>query len=128
MYVWVIIKAKQMNVTVVADGARKSQGFVIELPCMTERFKSFFAEFGITLMFPVIDLESDLRLKNLLLARGFVPKVIEPQCLIGVPLPGGKEPEKDVQDAVLQYFNKVIVPKARELISNNFPITAKDII
>jgi len=37
MYVWTILKAQEINVSCVADGARKNQGFVIELPCMTER-------------------------------------------------------------------------------------------
>ena len=39
MYVWSIIKAKQMGIKYIADGARKDQGFVIELPGMIEKFK-----------------------------------------------------------------------------------------
>ncbi|MBU3934359.1 hypothetical protein KKC00_00065 [Patescibacteria group bacterium] len=128
MYTWVIIKAKQMGINVVADGARKSQGFVIELPCMMRQFSAFFAKYGITLMFPIADLKSDWRLKNLLLARGFVPKVVEPQCLIGASLPGGQKPSKETQDAVVQYFDKVVGPKMNELISVDFPITSQGLI
>lgn len=126
MYIWTIIKSKGMGICKVADGARKNQGFVIELPCMTERFQSFFRECGLELSFPVSDLESDWRLKNLLLARGFVPKTIEPQCLIGVPLLDEKEPDQSTQEAVVKYFEEVIVPRAKELINNeNFPISGR---
>jgi len=128
MYVWVIIKAMELGIKKAADGARKSQGFVIELPCMTDRFTKFFSEFGIELVFPVLDLKDDWLLKSLLLQRGFVPKVIEPQCLIGAPLSGGKEPEECVQLAVTKYFEKIIVPTARKMIAEGFPITGSDFI
>lgn len=36
MYIWAIIKAKQMRIKYLADGAREDQGFVIELPSMIE--------------------------------------------------------------------------------------------
>jgi hypothetical protein len=124
MYVWTILKAREMDVSYVADGARKNQGFVIELPCMTERFKKFFGEFGLNLLFPVLGLTSDWELKNLLLARGFVPKVIEPQCLLGVPL--DETPDQEVQEATVSYFDQVIVPRARQLIDDIFPITAEE--
>jgi hypothetical protein len=128
MYVWVIIKAKQIGVKKVADGTRKSQGFVIELPCMTERFAVFFKGFDIELVFPVIDLDDDWLLKNLLLQRGFVPKVIEPQCLVGAPLQGGKEPDECVRLAAARYFEKIIVPAAKKMIKEEFPITGGNFI
>jgi hypothetical protein len=95
---------------------------------MTERFADFFKEFGIELVFPVLDLEDDWLLKSLLLQRGFISKVIEPQCLIGAPLPGGKEPEECVQLAVTKYFEKIIVPTAKKIIAEGFPITGGDFI
>jgi len=78
MYVVTIMIARDRGISYVADGARSVQGFVIELPCMAQKFGDFFREYSIDLMFPVLSLESDWRLKNLLLLRGFVPKVIEP--------------------------------------------------
>ena len=117
MYIWSIIKAKQMGIKYIADGARKDQGFVIELPGMVEKFKNFLAEHSIKLLLPVWNLNSDWERKNLLLIRGFVPKTLEPQCLIGVSLPEGKAPDKEVQKAVKNYFNKVVLPRAREIIA-----------
>jgi len=104
MYVWSIIKAKQMGIKYIADGARKDQGFVIELPGMIEKFKSFLAEYSIELLLPVWNLNSDWERKNLLLMRGFVPKTLEPQCLVGVSLPEGKAPDKEVQDLVSVFY------------------------
>ena len=117
MYVWTIIKAKQMGIKYIADGARKDQGFVIELPNMIKRFRDFFAEHSIELLLPVWDLESDWERKNLLLLRGFVPKTLEPQCLIGVGLPGGRIPDEEIQKAAENYFDKVILPRTKKIIA-----------
>jgi len=117
MYIWTIIKAKQMGIKYIADGARKDQGFVIELPNMIEKFRDFFAEYSIELLLPVWDLESDWERKNLLLLRGFIPKTLEPQCLIGVSLPGGKTPDTEIQKAVESYFDKIVLPRAKKIIA-----------
>jgi hypothetical protein len=98
-------------------GARKDQGFVIELPNMIEKFRDFFAEYSIELLLPVWDLESDWERKNLLLLRGFIPKTLEPQCLIGVSLPGGKTPDTEIQKAVESYFDKIVLPRAKKIIA-----------
>jgi len=117
MYIWTIIKARQMGIRYIADGAHKDQGFVIELPNMIEKFRDFFTEYSIELLLPVWDLASDWERKNLLLLRGFVPKTLEPQCLIGVSLPGGKTPDTEIQKAVENYFDKIVLPRARKLIA-----------
>jgi len=117
MYIWAIIKAKQMGIKYIADGARKDQGFVIELPNMIKKFRDFFSEFSIEMLLPVWDLDSDWERKNLLLLRGFVPKALEPQCLIGVGLPGGRTPDEEIQKAVENYFDRVVLPRARRIIA-----------
>lgn len=117
MYIWTIIKAKQMGIKYIADGARKDQGFVIELPNMIKKFRDFFAEYSIELLLPVWDLDSDWKRKNLLLLREFIPKTLESQCLIGVGLPGGRTPDEEIQKAVENYFDKVVLPRARKIIA-----------
>ncbi|SYZ71927.1 conserved hypothetical protein [Candidatus Zixiibacteriota bacterium] len=117
MYIWSAIKAKQMGIKYIADGARKDQGFVIELPNMIEGFKKMFLEYSIELLLPVWDLDSDWERKNLLLLRGFIPKTLEPQCLIGVSLPDGIMPDKEIQKAVRKYFDKIVLPRGRKLIT-----------
>lgn len=116
MYIWSVMKARQMDINYIADGARKDQGFVIELPRMVKRFKEFFKEFSMELLLPLWDLSSDWERKNLLLLRGFVPKTLEPQCLIGVPLPHGETPNEEVQRAAEKYFEKIVLPRAKEVI------------
>lgn len=44
---------------------------------------------------------------------------------LGVPLVNGN-PDKDVQEAVLTCFKKLVLPKAEELIGNSFSIEAKE--
>lgn len=91
---------------------------MIELPNMIERFKDLFSEYSIELLLPLWDLSSSWERKNLLLLRGFVPKTLEPQCLVGVPLPGEKAPDKEIQIATERYFEKVVKPRAREIITS----------
>jgi len=92
---------------------------------MIKRFRDFFAEYSIELLLPVWDLESDWERKNLLLLRGFVPKTIEPQCLIGVGLPGGRIPDEEIQKAAENYFNKVILPRAKKIIATQSKVILK---
>ena len=125
MYTWCVIKAKISGIKCIADGARKVQGFVIELPMMTDSFQKFFRDLGIQLVYPVLSLESGWELKNLLLARGFIPKTSESQCLLGVPLLNGT-PDRSIQKAVLSCFQKLVLPKAKKLIESSFPIEAKE--
>jgi len=126
MYAWTTIKAQELGIAYVGDGARKIQGFVIELPIMIQAFKEFFKAFGIDFICPVLDMESDWYLKNSLLARGFLSKTWESQCLLGAPLPEGKTPDGDIQKGTLACFNEVILPKANQLIKDKFPITAEE--
>ncbi len=120
MYTWAIIKAKQDNICFIADGARKSQGFVVELPSFIKELEVFLSTFEIKLLLPVFDLDMEQKRKDLLLLRGFTPKSLEPQCLIGVPLPNNKAPDETIQKAVIKYFNTIIVPKAKEIIAENY--------
>ena len=126
MYVWTVLKAQEMGIFYVADGARKIQGFVIELPIMVNAFKKFFKEFSIKLLCPVLNIKSDWYLKNSLLSKGFLFKTSESQCLLGVPLLRGKIPDKDIQKATLSYFNRTVLPRTRQLIRSKFSINAKE--
>ena len=89
---------------------------MIELPCMVDEFKRFFESFHIQLLFPVLELDSNWELKNLFLTKGFVPKTLEPQCLIRVSLPGEKIPDEEIQGAVVKFFKEIVEPRAKKLI------------
>lgn len=116
MYIWTIFKAKQLEISFIADGAREDQAFVIELPIMIEQFKILFKKFDIEFLLPVYNLNSDWELKNSLLVRGFLPKTIEPQCLLGVPLRDNSAPTLEIQNAVLTFYKKIIECKIPDLI------------
>jgi len=116
MYVWAVAWCEKAGVTVVADGARRSQGWPIMQESMLARFRDLFAAHSLELRLPVYDLDSDWSRKNLLLMRGFVPKTLEPQCLVGVPLPYDGAPPPDVQQAVESYYDDVVLPRAREIL------------
>lgn len=90
MYIAAIIICKQKEIEYVADGARKSQLFAIEQDEMLRLFEDLFKKYGIKLLFPVKDLIDDFEEKNEFILRGFVPKVNESQCLIGMPLQSSK--------------------------------------
>ena len=119
MYVWCIIRAKQSGIKFIADGAREDQLFVIELPIFIKELKSFLSQYHLKLLLPVFNLDSKAKTKNSMLLRGFNPKVLEPQCLVGVPLPNGKEPDQEIQNGVIKYFDKVVKPRSQVFISEN---------
>jgi len=116
MYVWAIMKCLSSDIHNIAEGARIAQNWPIMQPGMIERFRQFLAEYSIELLLPVYDLKSEWTRKNLLLMRNFVPKTLELQCLIGVPLPFKGTPPDNIQQAVEVFFDKCILPRARTII------------
>ncbi len=122
MYAYSIMACRRLGINIIAEGAREDQKFAIEQPGMTERFRKMLEFYGIKLLLPVYDLDSDWKRKNLLLMRGFVPKTFEPQCLLGVPVPGIKL-ASEIQEAVEAFFEAHILPKIKEIVENNEAIT-----
>lgn len=122
MYIYCIIKAKQMGIKYIAAGTRKSEGFVVQLPIMINKFKKFLKQYSLELLTPIYDLNSKWELKNSLLQRGFVPKTLEPQCLLGVPLKDNKEPDKEIQKAVGKFFDKIILKRSDKIIKRYLKI------
>lgn len=99
MYVMSIILSNKMNIKLIVDGARKIQLFAIERDALLERFKSFFEKYNMEIDFPLKDFKDDFELKNQLLIRGFVPKTLEPQCLLGMPM-SNKDLTKEIIMAI----------------------------
>ena len=117
MYVASIIICKQKNISVVVDGARISQLFVIEQEKMLNMFTDFFKEYNLTIDYPVKNIESDWDLKNELLIRGIIPKTIEPQCLLGCPI--SKDNINDeLINSICNVYDKYIKEKAIKVIAN----------
>lgn len=116
MYIYSIAICKKLGIKRISDGARHDQGFVIELEPMLERFKKLLNDYELELLLPVIDMDSDWKRKNELLIHGFVPKTLEPQCLLGVPLKEGKQPENDTIQGTLAFFDKEVLAKCSNLV------------
>jgi len=113
MYVTTIILCKQLSISFVADGARRSQLFAIEQDEMLNLFKELFKEYKIELLFPVKNLENDFEEKNEFLVRGIIPKVSEPQCLIGMPLNSNDE---EILAACINVYKNFLYQKINDLI------------
>jgi len=121
MYVWSIQYSRANGIECIAEGARESQNWPIMQKSMIERFRSLVEEHGLKLLTPVFDIATNWQRKNALLRRNFVPKVLEPQCLLGVALPDAKRPPKEVQQAVEKFYDSVLLPYARNLIKEGNP-------
>ena len=115
MYVRSIILCNKMNLKLVVDGAREDQLYGIEQELLLKRFKAFFDKYNIKIDFPLKDFKDDFELKNQLLIRGFVPKTLEPQCLLGMPI-SKKDITSDILEATAKTFDKLLLKKAQELV------------
>lgn len=111
MYVAAIIICIQNNIKYVADGARNSQLFAIEQDEMLNLFKKLFKKYSIELLLPLKDLINDFEEKNEFIIRGFVPKVNESQCLIGIPLSSNNVDQislKTCQKIYKELYEKIV--------------------
>lgn len=114
MYILSMIICKQKNINLVVDGARKSQLFAIEQDEMIKEFQKLFNEFNLEIIFPVLDEQSDFEIKNKILAHGFVPKMKESQCLLGMPL--DNRLNNNVIASCLNVYRKELYPKIRKIL------------
>ncbi len=87
MYIMALQMCRTRQISDLAVGTRWSQMFGVEQPGPVQAFREIAAARSVRLHLPVADLVDDWTRKSLLLQRGFTPKTLEPQCLIGAPLP-----------------------------------------
>lgn len=124
MYIRSIQLCKLHGIQYIAEGGRKSQEFVIELPEMaTKCYPELVRSQGLELLMPVYELDDDWVRDNELMMRGFVSKCDEAKCLIGFP--GKDKIDQSIIDGVHAYYDKVILPmiEKRGLLDNtdSFP-------
>lgn len=115
MYIHSIAICKTLDITNICEGARYSQKFAIETKPLLSRYKEVLKLFNIDLLLPVVDIDSDWQLKNELLLRGFIPKTLESQCLLGIPLSKNGISETEI-NGVCSFFDKEITPKIHNLV------------
>ena len=125
MYILSIIICKKENVKLVVDGARKSQLFAIEQETMINKFKKLFENFNLEIIFPVLNETDDYSIKNQILANGFVPKMNECQCLLGMPILNGSMND-DILEGCLNVYMKELYPKIERIIETYKNIDFKE--
>lgn len=118
MYINSIWLAQLNNAKYIAEGGRRDQEFVIELPGMArDRFPKLVDSVGMELLLPVYDLDDDLIRDIELMHRGYHSKSLEPKCLIGVPVRGSID-EIVISSVHSYYDNEVLrIIRERELLS-----------
>ena len=107
------------------DGARKSQLFAIEQEPMIKEFKKLFKNFNLEIIFPVLNETDDYSIKNKILANGFVPKMNEGQCLLGVPILNASMND-DILEGCLNVYIKELYPKIERIIETYKNIDFKE--
>ena len=113
MYIYSILLCKKLGIHYIAEGGRKSQQFVIELPGMAkQRYKELVESQGLELLLPVYDMECDWERDNELLQRNFLCKCMEAKCIIGVPI--NDSVDQSVIDGVHAYFDKIMLKRISE--------------
>lgn len=121
MYVWAILYCRATGITRIAEGAREAQNWPMMQSTMIERFRRLLSHYEIELLLPVQHVKTNWERKNALLRRGFLPKVLEPQCLLGVDLPFATSPPERVQEAVERFYDTVVEPRAHEIVVHEQP-------
>ncbi len=114
MYLHAIAQCLVSGIDTITEGAREQQGFFVALPEMKERYETLCRKYGIELMLPVYDLQSDVERKNELGQFGFTPKSYEPQCWVGRPLISSLTQEQ--RESLAKYYDNEIEPLTHDII------------
>lgn len=114
MYIYSVWLCKKYGISYLAEGGRKVQQFVVELPGMIkERYPAMLKRENIELLLPVYELEDDWERDNELLRRNFLCKSYEAKCMVGVPIRGSVD--ESVIEGVHNYFDQVVLKRIEEL-------------
>lgn len=107
MYTVALKIAKEKNYKYIADGARINQKFMLEQPAMIKKFKELGKELGVEFLFPVLEINDEDEIKELL-AAGFSAKSWEAKCLLGRK---AKDKTEEDEEVILNYYDEVLKPK-----------------
>lgn len=124
MYWHSIALCKAMGIGVLAEGARKSQGFFVEQPEMKTRYEKLCRQYSIDLLLPAFDLDSDLERKRVLADWGFLPKTCEMQCWLGCPMENALS-EESLKD-LAHFYDNEILPNASHIIELLIPVKLRE--
>lgn len=108
MYTEAIKYAKEHGFKYIAEGARISQKFMIEQPLMIEQLQNLATNYGIEVLYPVLDLEDDFLEKEELIENGFSSRSWESKCLLGRR---AKEKNDEDEKIIIDYYEEKIKPK-----------------
>lgn len=86
MYVYSVLVCQKENINMVVDGARRTQGFVLERDLMIEKFREFFKYYGIEFLTPVLDLKNDWERELAIMFRSMSAIPSESKCFLGTPI------------------------------------------
>ncbi len=120
MYVESIAYCRQHGIKNLAEGARESQRFFVELPIMASKYKELAEEYDIQLHLPVYNLKNDWDRKLQMGDRGFRPKTYEFQCWLGCPMRESLSQEQI--DSLALYYDCVMKPLLKDMIDNKFQL------
>lgn len=114
MYIHSILLCKAHGISCIAEGSRKSKGFVVGLPGMAqERYLDLVKSQGLNLLMPVYNLEDNWDRHNELIRRGFVNRSCELKCCVGVPI--NSSVDQSVIDGTHAYYDEVILPRIQKM-------------
>lgn len=117
MYIFSVLVCQRENIHTVVDGARRSQGFVLERDAMIEKYREFFSTYDIEFLTPVLDLETDYEREIAIMLRGMSAIPTDGKCFLGTPITFEDEEHmlKRDQEAVSIWENN-LKPKCHKLV------------
>lgn len=82
---------------------------------MIKQFQQLFQKYDLEIVFPLLYEKDDYSIKNQILAHGFVPKMNEGQCLLGMPIL-----QHFMNDSIIEgcfnVYQKELYPKIEKII------------
>jgi len=116
MYIFSIIKCKLLNIPTLASGARISYRFPDQTKNIIERYRKLCKEYDVKLLLPIFRITSKEKVKEELIRRDIIPKVIEPFCALSMPYPIRRN-SSNLIESIEKIFDEFIFPNAEKIIN-----------
>lgn len=119
MYWYAAMIALEKGISIIAEGARKSQQFAIEQPSMMKEYENFLSRHGLTLLTPVYDLADDYERICHLEQFQLKPIAYEGKCLLGHWLEEEYPVDEEIINGTVKIFQETILPEMNRLVDSD---------
>ena len=119
MWIAAMAYAIAKDIHTIAAGYKSQDLFVTGIPEYIDHMRGIADKYGIAVETPVWDMPEDYNRDMAMIRKFFEPQVLEPKCVLGLPV---NPPDKNEIGDMMAYFENEVLPGIPDMVMHLVPI------